>query len=191
MSSNIPLALVQFPVYNKGGEIVVSSVTTLDLHDISRTCRTYGVESFYLITPLETQQRLVRRIVDHWVTGHGAEYNPTRKEALVRTRVGISLQDVLDDIRERTGQDAKTLITDAKTFPQSIGYERMRAVLGESGQFLLVFGTGWGLEKRIVQDADYVLAPIEGVNGFNHLPVRGAIAIILDRLFGRDPRRNQ
>ena len=191
MSSNIHLALVHFPVYNKGGEIVVSSVTTLDVHDISRTCRTYGVESFYLITPLETQQRLVRRVVDHWVTGYGAEYNPTRKEALVRTRMGNSLQDVLDDIRERTGQDAKTVITDAKTFPQSIGYERMKEVLGKSGQFLLVFGTGWGLEKRIVQDADYVLAPIEGVNGFNHLPVRGAIAIILDRLFGRDPLRNQ
>ena len=112
---NIHLALVHFPVYNKCGEIVVSSVTTLDVHDISRTCRTYGVESFYLITPLETQQRLVRRIVDHWVTGHGAEYNPTRKEALVRTRVGNSLQDILNDIRERTGQDAKTVITDAKT----------------------------------------------------------------------------
>jgi len=41
------------------------------------------------------------------------------------------------------------------------------------------------LEKNLVQNADYVLEPIEGNSDFNHLPVRGAIAIILDRLLGR------
>jgi hypothetical protein len=40
------------------------------------------------------------------------------------------------------------------------------------------------LEKNLVQNADHALLPIEGVNGFNHLPVRGAISIILDRLLG-------
>jgi len=50
---------------------------------------------------------------------------------------------------------------------------------------LLLFGTGWGLEKNIIKEADYVLDPVEGVGEYNHLPVRAAIAIILDRLIAR------
>ena len=50
---------------------------------------------------------------------------------------------------------------------------------------LLVFGTAWGLEKNLTRNADHALEPIEGNSGFNHLPVRGAVAIILDRLLGR------
>ena len=49
----------------------------------------------------------------------------------------------------------------------------------------MLFGTGWGLEKSILTEADYVLDPIEGVGEYNHLPVRAAIAIILDRLVAR------
>ena len=70
--SNIHLALVHFPVYNKVGEIVVSSVTTLDVHDISRVCRTYGAGSFYVVTPLKTQKELVERMVSHLMKGFGA-----------------------------------------------------------------------------------------------------------------------
>ena len=102
-NSNIHLALVHFPVYNKSGEVIVSSVTTLDVHDISRVCRTYGVGTFYVITPLKTQQELVERLVSHWLTGHGAEYNPTRKEALLKTVVKNNLDEVVKEITEETG----------------------------------------------------------------------------------------
>ena len=60
----------------------------------------------------------------------------------------------------------------------------MKKELKQEEPSLLVFGTGWGLEKNLIQNADHVLLPIEGINGFNHLPVRAAIAIILDRLLG-------
>ena len=76
------------------------------------------------------------------------------------------------------------MITAAKSYPQSIGYESMRQELKKSEPTLLVFGTGWGLEKSIIQRADFVLSPIEGRSDFNHLPVRAAIAIIADRLLG-------
>ncbi|MBI4383986.1 MAG: RNA methyltransferase [Nitrospinae bacterium] len=184
-NSNIHLAVVHFPVYNKTGEIVASSVTTLDVHDIARIGRTYGVGGFYVITPLQTQQRLVERIVEHWLSGFGARYNPTRKEALLKTRVKSLLADAVEDIAQTAGEKPKTIVTDAKQFPQSVGYERMREEVKTGGQFLLVFGTGWGLEESVVRGADHVLAPIEGVNGFNHLPVRAAIAIILDRLLAK------
>ena len=182
--ANIHLALVHFPVYNKPGEVVVSSVTTLDVHDISRVCRTYGVGTFYVITPLKTQQELVERLVGHWLKGYGAEYNPTRKEALLKTVVKNNLDDAVKEITEQSGKKPRIVVTGAKKAPKSIGYEALKNELKQGDPTLMVFGTGWGLEKNLVQNADRALLPIEGVNGFNHLPVRGAISIILDRLLG-------
>ena len=183
-NSNIHLALVHFPVYNKFGEVIVSSVTTLDIHDISRSCRTYGVGTFYVITPLKTQQELVDRLIGHWLTGYGAEYNPTRKEALLKTVVKNNLNDVIKEITEESKKKPRVIVTGAKKAPQSIGYEALKKELKQEEPGLLVFGTGWGLEKNLIQNADHALLPIEGINGFNHLPVRAAIAIILDRLLG-------
>ena len=183
-NSNIHLALVHFPVYNKSGEVIVSSVTTLDVHDISRVCRTYGVGTFYVITPLKTQQELVERLVGHWLTGYGAEYNPTRKEALLKTVVKNNLDEVVKEITEETGIKPCVIVTGARQAPQSIGYGALKKELKQEKSHLLVFGTGWGLEKNLIKNADHSLLPIEGINGFNHLPVRGAISIILDRLLG-------
>ena len=52
---------------------------------------------------------------------------------------------------------------------------------------LLVFGTGWGLAPAIIERAAVRLCPIESPrpDGFNHLSVRAAAAIIFDRLLGR------
>ncbi len=186
--STIDIALVHFPVYNKSGDIVTSSVTTLDVHDISRIGRTYGVGTFYVVTPLETQQKLVHRMVDHWLEGYGSEYNPTRKEALLNTCVVNLLDDAVADIAQRRGAKPQTVIPDAKPFPQSRSYREVREALNEPHPHLLVFGTGWGLEKGILERADIVLAPIDGRHGYNHLPVRAAIAIVLDRLLGREMR---
>ncbi len=186
--TNIDIALVHFPVYNKSGDIVTSSVTTLDVHDISRICRTYAVGTFYVVTPLETQQKLVSRMMEHWLEGYGSEYNPTRKEALYGTRVVNVLDEAVADIAQRRGKKPKTVIPDAKRFPQSRSYPEVRAALKEDHPHLLVFGTGWGLETGIVERADIILAPIDGLSGYNHLPVRAAIAIILDRLLGRETR---
>ena len=186
--TNIDIALVHFPVYNKSGDIVTSSVTTLDVHDISRICRTYAVNTFYVVTPLETQQKLVSRMMEHWLEGYGSEYNPTRKEALLNTRVVNVLDEAVAEITQRQGKKPKTVIPDAKRFPQSRSYQEVRTALNEDHPHLLVFGTGWGLEKGIVERADLILAPIEGLSGYNHLPVRAAIAIILDRLLGRETR---
>ena len=51
--------------------------------------------------------------------------------------------------------------------------------------YLLTFGTGFGLADEIMGQMDYILDPIWGPTAFNHLSVRSAAAIILDRLLGR------
>jgi hypothetical protein len=50
---------------------------------------------------------------------------------------------------------------------------------------LLLFGTAWGLVDQVFDKADYLLDPVEGYTNYNHLSVRSAAAIILDRLAGR------
>jgi hypothetical protein len=49
---------------------------------------------------------------------------------------------------------------------------------------VLVFGTGWGLTEEVLGRADDLLEPILGTGAYNHLSVRSAAAIILDRLRG-------
>ncbi len=109
--NDIHLALIHYPVFNKIGEIVTSSVTTLDVHDISRAARTYAVNSFYVVTPLKTQRQLVERLIEHWMTGYGAEYNPTRKEALLATRVTNNIKETVRDLTERCGRKPVTVAT--------------------------------------------------------------------------------
>lgn len=140
--------------------------------------------TFYVITPLKTQQELVERLVNHWLKGFGAEYNPTRKEALLNTVVKRNLEDAVNEISGQSGKKPCVIVTGAKQAPKSIGYTALKKELKQGKPSLLVFGTGWGLEKNLVQNADHALLPIEGNNRFNHLPVRGAISIILDRLLG-------
>ena len=182
IKSEIHLALVHYPVYNKVGEVVTSSVTTLDIHDISRVARTYAISSFSVVTPLKTQRHLVERLIDHWMTGYGAEYNPTRKEALLVTRVMSNLTETILGLTEKYGKRPIVVATCAKKFPTSVGFHKLREEIKKGEPILLIFGTGWGLEKSTLKEADYVLDPVQGVGDYNHLPVRAAIAIILDRL---------
>ena len=65
----------------------------------------------------------------------------------------------------------------------SIKFNDLRRIIRCSSlPFLFLFGTGWGLESHIKRSADYVLEPIVGAGKFNHLSVRSAAAIILDKL---------
>lgn len=185
IKSNIHLALIHYPVYNKVGEVVTSSVTTLDVHDISRVARTYDVNNFYVVTPLKTQRQLVERLIEHWMTGYGAEYNPTRKEALLATRVMNNLTETVHDLTERCGQKPLMVATGAKQHSKSIDYHRLQKEIRQGEPVLLLFGTGWGLDQSVFKGVDYVLDPINGIGEYNHLPVRAAIAIILDRLLAR------
>jgi len=75
--------------------------------------------------------------------------------------------------------------TDARLYPNTIEYGELRRRLEETEDvFLLLFGTGWGLLKEDMEKADYILKPIYGFGEYNHLSVRSAAAIILDRLRG-------
>jgi hypothetical protein len=182
--TNLYVALTHYPVVNKNGDIITSAVTNLDLHDISRAAKTYGVRSFYVATPLEDQKALIKKIVSHWVEGTGAKYNPKRREALELIIIKNSLDEVKDHIRKNGGNSPKTVVTSARHRPGNLSFGKFRKMLKVGNLFLLILGTAWGLPEKFIAEADYILNPVIGNTDYNHLSVRSAAAIILDRLFG-------
>jgi hypothetical protein len=184
MASNLYIGLVHHPIYDSRREVVATAVTNFDIHDIARCARTFGIGGFFVITPLESQIQLVEKILSHWREGAGSVYNPTRKESLSLVRVTRTIDEADRAISDLWQKKAKKVATGASLHPESIGFEFFRELLEDrSTPYFILFGTGWGLTKEVKDDSDYVLAPIEG-KGYNHLSVRSAVAIILDRLLG-------
>ncbi|AGB40603.1 hypothetical protein Halha_0630 [Halobacteroides halobius DSM 5150] len=183
--SNLYLALLHYPVYNKNMEVITTTVTNLDLHDIARASRTYNLKQYYVVNPLESQQKMVNRMNEYWSSDFGAEYNPDRKEAFNVIQVESELDDVIADIKAREGQEPIVISTDARTYPNTISFSKLKTdIQKEESPYLLMLGTGWGLTKEVMNSADYILEPISGVGDYNHLSVRSAASIMLDRLLG-------
>jgi len=178
------MALMHYPVVNRNGDIITSAVTNLDIHDMSRAAKTYGVKAFYIVTPLMDQQQLVKKITLHWTEGAGAEYNPSRRKALELINIKSSLDDVLADIQNKCKLAPKIVVTSSRNFEQKLDIDNFRTMLQGEGAYILLFGTAWGLTEEFINNADYLLEPIKGGTDYNHLSVRSAAAIMLDRLLG-------
>ena len=183
--SKVYVGLLHYPVYNRRGETITTSVTNLDLHDIARVAATYALERYYLIQPDQSQQQLAEAVLAFWRTEAGQAYNADRYEALSHVAMVDTLEDALAEIG-RTSERVYVVVTDAKPQEKMISYQTMRAQLeaDDEAAYILLFGTGWGISREIMQKADYCLPPVMGRGTYNHLSVRSAAAIIIDRLLG-------
>ena len=179
------VALIHHPVVNKKGDVICSAITNLDLHDIARAARTYGVKGYYVVNPLEDQKVLAHRIVRHWTEGDGGRVNPARKEAFSMIRLTDSLEETLESIRNETQSDVKIIATSARESETSVSYSSMREMLGNVKCALLLFGTAWGLSSSVLEQAHWMLKPVSGPGSYNHLSVRSAVTVVLDRLLGQ------
>ena len=180
------VALLHYPVYDKNRQIVTTAVTNMDIHDIARSGRTYGIKGFFVVIPVKALQRLALKIIDHWERGYGSQYNATRKEALALARVKDTLDDVLIDLEQEYGVKPRIVVTSARPGGRRTSFAQLQDMLiNTTHPFLIILGTGWGLTETIISQSDYVLEAIEGWTDYNHLSVRSAAAIILDRLLGR------
>lgn len=191
ITDRVYMALLHYPIYNKEREVVATALTNLDIHDIARLAITYGIKRYFVVSPLELQKKLARQLVRHWVEGKGAGYNLSRKLALERVKIVDNLDEAKEEIKKDSGISPKVIATTARRFDISISFERLRELLENEGfSWLLAFGTGYGLTDEFIRSVDFVLEPIYGVNGYNHLSVRCAAAIVLDRLFRVDSINN-
>ncbi len=170
---------------DKNGQTIAAAVTALDLHDIARACKTFGVSAFYVVTPLLDQQEMVAQIIDHWVTGVGARYNPDRRAALELIRLKASLPEVLKEIQAAGGRKPLVVATSARMENSDLTCPDLKRMVGDGPPVVLIFGTAWGLAPEVVSAAEFRLAPILGSGDYNHLAVRSAVAILLDRVLGR------
>ncbi len=179
------VALVHHPVLDKTGQIITTAITNLDIHDIARSSRTFGLAGYFVVTPVTAQRQLVEQIVGHWTHGAGREHNDKRSDALELVRVVATLEDAVREIAEQTGAPPLVVATGARPRAAGVcGYDTIRS--SEAPAMLVVFGTGWGLAEDVFQVAGAVLPPIRAASNanYNHLSVRSAVAIVLDRLFG-------
>jgi len=182
--TTLNIALIHHPVLNKRQEVIGSAVTNLDIHDIARTARTYGVANYFIATPYEDQHSLVRELLDHWLTGHGASYNPARGEALRIITLAFSLDEIITTIHDRYGENPLIVATSAMAQVKQLGYDTVRAAIARQQPVLLLFGTAHGLAPEGLAAAHGQLPPLVGCGDYNHLAVRSASAIIIDRLLG-------
>lgn len=179
------IGLIHYPIYNKHMEVITTALTNYDLHDIARTARTYDVRTYFIIHPVETQRDMARRIMDHWQTGIGSRYNPNRREAFEETALVPDLETAVARIEKDCGRKPVIVTTDARVYPNTVSYRAMRETMKDSDTpVLLLFGTGYGMTREMMKQFDYILEPIYGCGSYNHLCVRSAVAIILDRLLG-------
>lgn len=179
------LGLVHYPTYNKNKEVIATAITNFDIHDISRSSRTYGLDGYFIIHPLKAQQELVEDMMSYWQKGFGSTYNPDRKNALSILSLVDSIEAAKEKIRQETGLEALLMGTDAGEGSKRLSYGEFREIEFER-PILLLFGTGWGMTEELMDQLDYVIEPIRGNGDYNHLSVRSAVAIILDRLFGEN-----
>lgn len=178
------VALMHGGVIDKTGNEIASSLTHFDVHDIARSCRTYGVARYYVVTPLETMRYLAQRMISYWQAGIGNFSIPNRGEALEVVDVAIDLEEVLASIEKKEGQRALVVATSARAQDGQIEYSGLARRIQEAPQpVLVIFGTAYGLSRRILDLCDHTLPPIRA-GRWNHLSVRSAVVITLERLVG-------
>lgn len=183
MKTNFYLALIHYPVLNKFGDVINTSITNLDIHDIARSCCTYGVRNYFIVTPLESQKEMLDRILGFWDGKTAHKYNPHRSQALSLIQYAASIQETVEYIISQEKQRPVIVSTTAVKRNDQINFEHFKEVILSSIRpVLLLFGTGNGLTENVMANCDYILKPVRGSSNYNHLSVRSAAAVILDRL---------
>jgi hypothetical protein len=179
------LALLHYPVYNKEGKIVTTAIANMDIHDIARIAKTYAANGFYIVNPIEEQRNLAQEIISHWRDGYGADYNKFRKHAFELINIKANLKEVVEDVIEQTGFLPKNIVTGANFSGDILKFAELRKMLKINNiPYLLIFGTGSGMADELVNTCDFKLEPIRGFSSYNHLAVRSAVAIIMDKIMG-------
>ena len=179
--SRIAVALVHYPCLDAAGDVYATSLTNLDVHDIARSSATYGCAPFYVVHPVDAQRELADAIASYWTQGPGKTKNDDRRRAMSAVKSVVSVEDAMAAETEARGAAPRVWVTSAKDADDVVPWADARADLHQEGG-LVLFGTGHGLADEVVDQAHGRIAPIYGPTDYNHLSVRAAVAIALDRL---------
>jgi tRNA (guanine37-N1)-methyltransferase len=182
LGKNLHVALVHGPVLDKTGKTGTVSLTNFDIHDIARVSRTYDLGGYYAVTPLADQRALAGRLLSHWTGGPGGAGNPDRAEAMRLVGVAADLDEVVSTLENACGERPFLAATSARG-QGSLPFGAARELLKDR-PILLILGTGSGLAPEIMEKTDGLLPPVRPFGRYNHLSVRSAASILVDRILG-------
>lgn len=136
----VPLyvGLVHYPMYDKNFNIVATAVTNYDLHDISRSSKTFGVKRYFIIHHVEGQLDMIHKILAFWRSKVGRNYNSYRTEAFDIVETLPDTDAAIKAVEEAEGCHPYVVTTDARTYADTISYKDLRA-LGETGGRPILF----------------------------------------------------
>lgn len=183
---DLAIALVHHPILDKQKDIVATNITNFDIHDIARAATVYGIKKYYIVHPMKEQQMFVDRILDHWRTGEGSQFNPSRKRSLQVVKPVGSIEEALLDWNKPEGIVVATHARPVEG-ARALSFQDFKGDLFEKKKAgFVVFGTGYGLTDDFMRSCDGVLESLRGAppEDFRHLSVRSAVSICLDRIMG-------
>lgn len=187
LNYNCYIALLHYPMVNKKGEKVVASVTPMDIHDLSRLAKTYDLGGFFVVTPETGQLDFLQRVIKFWCSDRGTRYNQTRAVALKIVNMIPNIEEGIEFIKEKWHMPVKVVTTSAVMSNYNIEYAQLGKLIKKRKEiFIITFGTGYGIHSEFRDTSDYRLPPIKIISSYNHLSVRTAAGIIIDRLLGRE-----
>ena len=180
------LALVHHPVVDRTGAVITTALTNFDIHDLARSSLTYGLAGYHIVTPITSQRDKAAHIAKLWIDDAQGEH---RARALRLVRTAASIDEVAVALTVEHGIAPVVVVTSARagSFP-AVARRSPSALIAEAranpAPLLILLGTGWGLAEALIPSVSLMLTPIEGASEWNHLSVRSAGAVLLDRLFG-------
>ena len=189
LAARTHVALVHHPVLDREGQVITTALTNFDIHDLARSAMTFGLAGYHIVTPVTSQREKAEHIAQSWI---GDEQGEHRAAALRLVRTAASIEQVIEGLALEHGRPPEVVATSARDgafapAPRRTCAELVAEASENPAPLLILLGTGWGLAEALIPSVTRVLAPIEGASSWNHLSVRSAAAILLDRLFGREP----
>ena len=188
---NLSFCLVHYPVSLGPKKIGASSLTNLDIHDIARISRSYAMGSFYPVTPLGDQLRVLEEILRHWTRGPGGTGNADRAQALGLVQPATSLEEAVAHMTAQHGTRPR-LVASSAVWPAKGKASKPESMpmtprdvrrWCDQGPVMLCLGTAQGLAPEVLEQCEGTLRPVRFL-GYNHLSVRSAAAILADRILG-------
>ena len=112
--ANLNVILLHDNMVDKQKNIVTTSLTMIDLHDIARSARTYGVNNTFVCHSSPSLRKLASTLKAHWMTGFGEKYNGNRKDALTKVHIVREIDEAITILDEQYGTLPKLIASSAR-----------------------------------------------------------------------------
>ncbi|CAM2061266.1 tRNA (guanine-N(1)-)-methyltransferase [Desulfovibrionales bacterium] len=188
LGRNLHVFLIHYQVQDDCEKNMPLFLTNLDVHDIITFIDIYELGGYWLVMPIENQQQFAQRLLDNWTASLAGIRNHDYTVPLSRLHVAPDIGVAMAGVVEAAGERPLVVATGA-----SVGRKDWRGTMLtptglrcelERRPVALFLGMGSGLARSVLAGADEFLAPVRGLRTYNHLSVRSAAAIIIDRILG-------